>query len=29
ALLEHGVIIRDIDNTDRQAATELENYFEV
>ena len=28
-LLEHGVIIRDIDNTDRQAATELENYFEV
>ena len=29
ALLEHGVIIRDIDNADRQAATELENYFEV
>ena len=29
ALLEHGVIIRDIDNTDRQAAKELENYFEV
>ncbi len=29
ALLEHGVIIHDIDNTDGQAATELENYFEV
>ena len=29
ALLEHGVIIRDIDNTDGQAAKELESYFEV
>ncbi|MCM1372296.1 MAG: ABC transporter ATP-binding protein [Bacteroides sp.] len=29
ALLEHGVIIRDIDNSDGQAAAELENYFEI
>lgn len=29
ALLENGVIIRDIDNTDRQAETELESYFNV
>ena len=29
ALLEHGVIIRDIENTDGQAAKELESYFEV
>ena len=29
ALLENGVIIRDIDNSERQAATELENYFDV
>ncbi len=29
ALLENGVIIRDIDNSNGQAATELENYFEV
>lgn len=29
ALLEHGVIIRDIDNTDGQATKELESYFEV
>ncbi|MDE5560974.1 MAG: ABC transporter ATP-binding protein [Bacteroidaceae bacterium] len=29
ALFEHGVVIRDIDNSDGQAATELENYFEV
>ncbi len=29
ALLEHGVIIRDIENTNGQASTELENYFEV
>ncbi len=29
ALLEHGVIIRDIDNTNGQAAKELESYFEV
>lgn len=28
ALLEHGVIVRDIDNTDGAAAQELENYFE-
>lgn len=28
ALLEHGVIVRDIDNTDRAATQELENYFE-
>ena len=29
ALLEHGVIIRDIDNTNGQATKELESYFEV
>ena len=29
ALLENGVIIRDIDNSNRQAETELENYFNV
>lgn len=29
ALLEHGVIIRDIDNADGQASAELENYFEI
>ena len=29
ALLEHGVIIRDIENADGQAAKELESYFEV
>ena len=29
ALLENGVIIRDIDNADRQAETELEDYFNV
>ena len=29
ALLEKGNIIRDIDNTNGQATTELENYFEV
>lgn len=29
ALLEHGVIIRDIDNTDGSAQKELESYFEV
>ena len=29
ALLENGNIIRDIDNTNGQATTELENYFEV
>ena len=29
ALLEQGVIIRDIENTDGQAAKELESYFEV
>ena len=28
ALLEHGVIVRDINNTDGAAAQELENYFE-
>jgi ABC-2 type transport system ATP-binding protein len=28
ALLEHGVIVRDIDNTNGAAAQELENYFE-
>ena len=28
ALLEHGVIVRDIDNTDGVAAQELENYFD-
>ncbi len=28
ALLEHGVIVRDIDNTEGAAAQELENYFE-
>ena len=29
ALLEHGVIIKDIDNSDGQAQQELENYFEI
>lgn len=29
ALLENGVIIRDIDNSDGQATTELESYFEL
>ena len=29
ALLEHGVIIRDIDNANGQASAELENYFEI
>ncbi len=29
ALLEHGRIIRDIDNTDGNAQKELENYFEI
>ena len=29
ALLEHGVIIRDIDNSDGQAQAELENYFDI
>ncbi len=29
ALLEHGCIIRDIDNTDGTAQRELENYFEI
>lgn len=29
ALLEHGVIIRDIDNANGQAQTELENYFNI
>lgn len=29
ALLEHGVIIRDIDNTNGSAQAELENYFEI
>ena len=29
ALLEDGIIIRDIDNADGQAQTELENYFQV
>ena len=28
-LLENGVIIRDIDNADHQAETELESYFNV
>ena len=28
ALLEHGVIVRDIDNNEGAAAQELENYFE-
>ena len=28
ALLEHGEIVRDIDNTDGAAAQELDNYFE-
>jgi ABC-2 type transport system ATP-binding protein len=28
-LLENGIIIRDIDNRDRQAETELESYFNV
>ena len=28
-LLENGIIIRDIDNSDRQAETELESYFNV
>ncbi len=28
-LLENGIIIRDIDNSERQAETELENYFNV
>ena len=28
ALLEHGVIVRDIDNTEGAAAQELDNYFE-
>ncbi len=29
ALLEHGVILRDIDNRDHQAEKELEDYFEL
>ena len=29
ALLENGIIIRDIDNRDGQAQAELENYFQV
>lgn len=29
ALLENGIIIRDIDNSDRQAEVELESYFNV
>lgn len=29
ALLEHGVILRDIDNRDHQAERELEDYFEL
>ena len=29
ALLEHGVIIRDIDNKEGQAQAELEDYFQV
>ena len=29
ALLEHGIIIRDIDNRDGQAQTELEDYFQI
>ena len=29
ALLEHGVIIRDINNSDGQAQRELEDYFQV
>ena len=29
ALLENGIIIRDIDNSDRQAESELESYFNV
>lgn len=29
ALLEHGVIIKDIDNSDGQAQRELEDYFEI
>lgn len=29
ALLEHGVIIKDIDNKEGQAQRELENYFEI
>jgi ABC-2 type transport system ATP-binding protein len=29
ALLEHGVIIRDIDNKEGQAQAELEDYFEI
>ncbi len=29
ALLEHGVIIRDIENQNGQAKTELENYFQI
>lgn len=29
ALLEHGVIIRDIDNTDGSAEKELEDYFNI
>lgn len=29
ALLEHGVIIKDIDNHDGQAQSELEDYFEI
>ena len=29
ALLEHGVIIRDIDNSNGQAEAELESYFEI
>ena len=29
ALLENGIIIRDIDNSDGQAQAELENYFQV
>ena len=28
ALLEHGVIVRDIDNKEGAAAQELENYFD-
>jgi ABC-2 type transport system ATP-binding protein len=29
ALLENGVIIRDIDNADGKAQEELENYFKI
>ena len=29
ALLENGIIIRDIDNSDRQAESELDSYFNV